>query len=303
MNFNSRKERFDFIESLFDVKHDNGHIVKSIGIARIAVDNGKVYFYFPSKASIVKNMKFSDRVALSIGIRKIINKNSEEISDIFDVLAVSFPNDQDYCNFISLIMDLISSLWVDYDSLKIIEVFEMLRSLFNNADRINNKSETGLLGEMMFIYTGLKQQMDVVNGWGYTNQERFDFFVNDEFYEIKTSTLNRRITISDNQISVSKKKGNVTLVNFKIHNGVNDIFDLHDNILNLIVNSSEKETYNKKFFERIYNLKPAISFDLDKSSNSKLELKMNRFDYPVARDLGVEICDIKYTLDLELIPI
>lgn len=301
MNINSRQERTGFIESLIHIEHDRGHVVKSIGIARIAVDDGKVYFYFPSNASMVKKMKFSDRISLIIGSRKIINTDNSDISDVFDVLTVSVPNDQDPINFISLIMDLISNLWVDYDSFKIIEVFEMLRTLFHNADKMSYKSEVGLLGELLFIYSRLISKIDVISGWGFTNLERFDFLVNGEFYEIKTSTLNRKITVSDNQIAVAKKNDNVILVNFKIHNGDDDINYLHTKILDLLVDPNEKETYNRKFFERFYNLKSSISFDLFKSINSKLELKMNRLNYPTANDLGDEICNVKYTLDLELL--
>lgn len=246
------------------------------------------------------------------------NYNGENLSIIFDFEGKNINEDSKIQKYICLrlvstnltlvetfasMCTFISSHFGNYpDYRDVAKHLISFRNLFINFSKKPTKSEIGLFGELLIINES-KNPDHLVEGWHITGKEIFDFTIDSNQLEVKTTTLNERI----HKVKHSQHKRLREMTNGYISSIIimeSDNGKTISNIAEEIRSKLNQDTipeFNQKLascvgssFEN-YN----SNFNYSYSKDSIRFYRAHNLQTISDKDVPENISDIKYSLNLE----
>lgn len=187
-----------------------------------------------------------------------------------------------------------------YSSL--VDYLHSFKNLFIKFNQKPSKSEVGLFGELLIINES-KNPDKLVEGWHITGKEIFDFTLNSNQLEIKTTTLNSRIhKIKHSQHKRLREMSNgfiSSIMLMESDNGIN-VSKVAEEIRKKLDHEAT-QLFNQKLASCVGD-----SFeDYNTDFNYKYSLDSIKFYKAIElqslndKDIPENIADIKYSLNLE----
>lgn len=135
-------------------------------------------------------------------------------------------------NLISEIVKTINDIIENDDG---ISVYDAIQKIINYFQRVKfvkevKKKLIGDIGEALFILDALNNDIDVISSMRQSDNEIYDFQVNDKFIEVKSSSIEKNdFTITHEQLNQAKNKL-IIISKFKIIKNHTTILDLYEMI-------------------------------------------------------------------------
>jgi hypothetical protein len=279
-------------------------IISSYNDLRLGIDyQGCPYLFFNSTLSTRKYGNI-----IKIGFHgeffqklDLYDDQGDLHSDYFDILKIT-GNSQDEIIFtLRMMSQIIDDLSLNYSSEKLKDGLDRISKIFKNRTKTTNTSIQGFVGELLFLLNA-ENIVSTYLGWRVVENQKLDFVINDNVFEIKTSRGNRIIQVEYNQIFNSFPLDQVNIVSYNVNgSGKDDLLSLMYKIFERL-----PEGYRYEFEEKFYNEIgdkiteiPELKFDISIVSDSIRII--NATELPLKRivELHRSITSIKYSIDID----
>jgi hypothetical protein len=279
-------------------------IISSYNDLRLGIDyQGCPYLFFNSTLSTRKYGNI-----IKIGFHgeffqklDLYDDQGDLHSDYFDILKIT-GNSQDEIIFtLRMMSQIIDDLSLNYSSEKLKDGLDRISKIFKNRTKTTNTSIQGFVGELLFLLNA-ENIVSTYLGWRVVENQKLDFVINDNVFEIKTSRGNRIIQVEYNQIFNSFPLDQVNIVSYNVNgSGKDDLLSLMYKIFERL-----PEDYRYEFEEKFYNEIgdkiteiPELKFDISIVSDSIRII--NATELPLKRivELHRSITSIKYSIDID----
>jgi hypothetical protein len=279
-------------------------IISSYNDLRLGIDyQGCPYLFFNSTLSTRKYGNI-----IKIGFHgeffqklDLYDNQGDLHSDYFDILKIT-GNSQDEIIFtLRMMSQIIDDLSLNYSSEKLKDGLDRISKIFKNRTKTTNTSIQGFVGELLFLLNA-ENIVSTYLGWRVVENQKLDFVINDNVFEIKTSRGNRIIQVEYNQIFNSFPLDQVNIVSYNVNgSGKDDLLSLMYKIFERL-----PEDYRYEFEEKFYNEIgdkiteiPELKFDISIVSDSIRII--NATELPLKRivELHRSITSIKYSIDID----
>jgi hypothetical protein len=279
-------------------------IISSYNDLRLGIDyQGCPYLFFNSTLSTRKYGNI-----IKIGFHgeffqklDLYDDQGDLHSDYFDILKIT-GNSQDEIIFtLRMMSQIIDDLSLNYSSEKLKDGLDRISKIFKNRTKTTNTSIQGFVGELLFLLNA-ENIVSTFLGWRVVENQKLDFVINDNVFEIKTSRGNRIIQVEYNQIFNSFPLDQVNIVSYNVNgSGKDDLLSLMYKIFERL-----PEDYRYEFEEKFYNEIgdkiteiPELKFDISIVSDSIRII--NATELPLKRivELHRSITSIKYSIDID----
>ncbi len=279
-------------------------IISSYNDLRLGIDyQGCPYLFFNSTLSTRKYGNI-----IKIGFHgeffqklDLYDNQGDLHSDYFDILKIT-GNSQDEIIFtLRMMSQIIDDLSLNYSSEKLKDGLDRISKIFKNRTKTTNTSIQGFVGELLFLLNA-ENIVSTYLGWRVVENQKLDFVINDNVFEIKTSRGNRIIQVEYNQIFNSFPLDQVNIVSYNVNgSGKDDLLSLMYKIFERL-----PEDYRYEFEEKFYNEIgdkiteiPELKFDISIVSDSIRII--NATELPLKRivELHRSINSIKYSIDID----
>lgn len=279
-------------------------IISSYNDLRLGIDyQGCPYLFFNSTLSTRKYGNI-----IKIGFHgeffqklDLFDDQGDLHSDYFDILKIT-GNSQDEIIFtLRMMSQIIDDLSLNYSSEKLKDGLDRISKIFKNRTKTTNTSIQGFVGELLFLLNA-ENIVSTYLGWRVVENQKLDFVINDNVFEIKTSRGNRIIQVEYNQIFNSFPLDQVNIVSYNVNgSGKDDLLSLMYKIFERL-----PEDYRYEFEEKFYNEIgdkiteiPELKFDISIVSDSIRII--NATELPLKRivELHRSITSIKYSIDID----
>lgn len=188
--------------------------------------------------------------------------------------------------------------------------YVLWKSMFksNSSPKISREVLQGLFGELYFLSEYLMPTFGIresVKAWGGPDANSKDFSINNEWYEIKTVSVNAvQIHISSLAQLSSKYSGKLVIVRVEamaesFSNGKASIMDLFNSIINRIEDEDIESYFLMKFSSYGIDLSDCVlmsAFDVKEVNQYKVDDSFPRLTE--ANILRPEICGVEYSLTI-----
>jgi hypothetical protein len=271
---------------------------------RLGVDCHNVpYLFFKStlvtrRYSTFHKMGFTAEFFQKIDL---IDNENRTCSDNFDFLKFTGLTSDENIFTLRVMSVLIEELSQEYESEKLKLGLDRLSLLLKNKSKKSNNSIQGLIGELLFIYDSSDVESTYL-GWRANQNQKLDFQIGDDIFEIKTSKGNRIIIVEYNQVFNANDIEKINFVTYMIN------ADGNDNIVTLMYRIYDKlpQEFKATFEEKFYN---ELGENIAEIENNKFDIELTKLskiqvaaqELPITRivDLHRSITTIKYSIDLD----
>jgi hypothetical protein len=279
-------------------------IISSYNDLRLGIDyQGCPYLFFNSTLSTRKYGNI-----IKIGFHgeffqklDLYDNQGDLHSDYFDILKIT-GNSQDEIIFtLRMMSQIIDDLSLNYSSEKLKDGLDRISKIFKNRTKTTNTSIQGFVGELLFLLNA-ENIVSTYLGWRVVENQKLDFVINDNVFEIKTSRGNRIIQVEYNQIFNSFPLDQVNIVSYNVNgSGKDDLLSLMYKIFERLPEDYRYE-FEEKFYieigDKITEI-PELKFDISIVSDSIRII--NATELPLKRivELHRSITSIKYSIDID----
>ncbi len=231
----------------------------------------------------------------------LIDSEDHTFSDNFDFLKFTGLTSEENIFTLRVMSVLIEELSQEYESEKLKLGLDRLSQLLKNKSKKSNNSIQGLIGELLFIYDSIDVESTYL-GWRTNQNQKLDFQIGDDIFEIKTSKGNRIIIVEYNQVFNANDIEKINFVTYMIN------ADGNDNVVTLMYRIYDKlpQEFKASFEEKFYNeLGDNIAeiennkFDIELTKLSKIQVAAQELPISRINNLHRSISNIKYSIDID----